>query len=103
MSAHIALPALGGDSTTPATLRQDVMTGLLRDSLGFTGLAITDALTMQGIGKGYTIEESVVQAVKEDARPWLNAELVQETTQDDQTPGTVRAVSSPPPVPSLSI
>jgi len=64
MSAHIALPALGGDSTTPATLRRDVMTGLLRDSLGFRGLAITDALTMQGIGKGYTIEESVVEAVK---------------------------------------
>lgn len=64
MSAHIALPALGGDSTTPATLRADVMTGLLRDSLGFQGLAITDALTMQGIGKGYTIEESVVQAVR---------------------------------------
>jgi beta-N-acetylhexosaminidase len=64
MSAHIALPALGGDSTTPATLREDVMTGLLRDSLGFKGIAITDALTMQGIGKGYTIEESVVQAVR---------------------------------------
>lgn len=64
MSAHIALPAFGGDSATPATLRHDVMTGLLRDSLGFRGLTITDALTMEGVGKGYTIEESVVQAVK---------------------------------------
>ena len=64
MSAHIALPALGGDSATPATLRHDVMTGLLRDSLGFRGLTITDALTMEGVGKGYSIEESVVQAVK---------------------------------------
>ena len=64
MSAHIALPAIGGDSATPATLRHDVMTGLLRDSLGFRGLTITDALTMEGVGKGYSIEESVVQAVK---------------------------------------
>lgn len=64
MSAHIALPALGGDSTTPATLRPDVMDDLLRDSLGFEGVTITDALSMEGVGKGYTIEESVVQAVK---------------------------------------
>jgi beta-N-acetylhexosaminidase len=63
MSAHIALPALGGDSTTPATLRPDVMDALLRDSLGFRGVTITDALSMEGVGKGYTIEESVVRAI----------------------------------------
>ncbi len=64
MSAHIALPAIGGDSTTPATLRPDVMRALLRDSLGFSGVTITDALSMEGVGKGYSIEESVVQAIK---------------------------------------
>lgn len=64
MSAHIALPALGGDSATPATLRRDVMRDLLRDSLGFRGVTITDALSMEGVGKGYTIEESVVQAIR---------------------------------------
>ena len=64
MSAHIALPALGGDSATPATLRPDVMRDLLRDSLGFRGVTITDALSMEGVGKGYTIEESVVQAIR---------------------------------------
>jgi beta-N-acetylhexosaminidase len=63
MSSHIALPALGGDSTTPATLRQDVMDALLRDSLSFRGLTITDALSMEGVGKGYTIEESVVRSI----------------------------------------
>ena len=64
MSAHIALPALGGDSVTPATLRPDVMNALLRDSLGFRGVTITDALSMEGVGKGYTIEESVVQSIR---------------------------------------
>ena len=64
MSAHIALPALGGDSATPATLRPDVMTDLLRDSLGFRGVTITDALSMEGVGKGYSIEESVVQSIR---------------------------------------
>jgi beta-N-acetylhexosaminidase len=64
MSAHIALPALGGDSTTPATVRPDVIRSLLRDSLNFKGLTITDALSMQGVGKGYTIDQSSVLALK---------------------------------------
>ncbi|MGH7679911.1 MAG: glycoside hydrolase family 3 protein [Gemmatimonadaceae bacterium] len=63
MSSHIALPALGGDSTTPATLRPDVMDALLRDSLKFRGVTITDALSMEGVGKGYSIEESVVRSI----------------------------------------
>jgi beta-N-acetylhexosaminidase len=67
MTAHIALPAVQGDSTTPATLAPRIITGLLRDSLHFTGLAITDAMTMGGIGKGYSTEESSVLAVQSGA------------------------------------
>ena len=67
MTAHIALPAIAGDSTTPATLSPRIITGLLRDSLGFRGVAITDAMTMEGIGKGYTTEQSSVLAVKAGA------------------------------------
>jgi beta-N-acetylhexosaminidase len=67
MTAHIALPAVEGDSTTPATLAPKIITGLLRDTLGFKGTAITDAMTMGGIGKGYTTEESSVLAVQAGA------------------------------------
>lgn len=67
MSAHIALPALEGDSTTPATLAPRIMTTLLRDSLHFRGVAITDAMTMDGVGKGYGVEESSILAVKAGA------------------------------------
>ena len=67
MTAHIALPAISGDSTTPATLSPRIITGLLRDSLGFRGVAITDAMTMEGVGKGYTTEQSSVLAVKAGA------------------------------------
>lgn len=63
MTAHVALPAIGGDST-PATLRPAIMSGLLRDSLGFRGLTVTDALTMQGIGDGYTNDVAVVRALQ---------------------------------------
>ena len=37
MSAHVAVPALTGDATLPATLSRAVMTDLLRDELGFDG------------------------------------------------------------------
>jgi beta-N-acetylhexosaminidase len=67
MSAHIALPALQGDSTTPATLTPRIMTGLLRDTLHFRGVSITDALTMEGVGKGYTTEQSTILALKAGA------------------------------------
>lgn len=67
MSAHIAFPALEGDSTTPATLAPSIMTGLLRDSLGFRGVAITDAMSMDGVGKGYGVAESSILAVKAGA------------------------------------
>ena len=64
MSAHIALPAIEGDSSTPATLAPRIMTGVLRDTLGFRGVTITDAMTMDGVGKGYGVEESSVLAVQ---------------------------------------
>jgi len=67
MTAHIALPAVEGDSTTPATLAPRIITGVLRDSLKFHGVAITDAMTMEGVGKGYTVDESSVMAVKAGA------------------------------------
>lgn len=67
MTAHIALPAVTGDSSVPATLSPPIITNLLRDTLGFRGTAITDAMTMEGIGKGYTTEQSSVLAVKAGA------------------------------------
>jgi beta-N-acetylhexosaminidase len=67
MTAHIALPAIEGDSTTPATLAPRIITDLLRDTLGFHGVAITDAMTMEGVGKGYSTEQSSVLAIQAGA------------------------------------
>jgi len=66
MSAHIALPAVAGDST-PATLVPAVITGLLRDTLGFRGLVVTDAMDMRGIGAGYSVEASAIRAIQAGA------------------------------------
>ncbi len=46
LTAHVAYPALG--STNPATMAPEVLTELLRLELGFTGLAVTDAMNMSG-------------------------------------------------------
>lgn len=62
MTAHIALPAIGRD-TVPATLVPGIVSGLLRDTLHFRGLTVTDALSMEGVGKGYSVERSAVLAV----------------------------------------
>ena len=62
MSAHIAVPGLTGDSTRPATLSADVITGVLRDSLGFRGMIVTDALNMGGIVNAYGGGEGAVLA-----------------------------------------
>lgn len=61
MSAHIALPAL--DSTgRPSTLAPPILTGILRDSLGFGGLVVTDALNMAGVTSTYGAGEAAVLA-----------------------------------------
>ena len=61
MSAHIALPAESG-LPTPATLVPAVLTGMLRDSLHFKGVIVTDALNMGGIVTGYGAGEAAVLA-----------------------------------------
>lgn len=61
MSAHIALPAITGNDD-PGTLSRAVLTGMLRDSLKFKGLVVTDALTMGAIVSKYGAGEATVRA-----------------------------------------
>ncbi|NMC41057.1 MAG: serine hydrolase [Bacteroidales bacterium] len=51
MPGHLAVPALTGDNKTPVTLSPGVLTGLLKNDLGFKGLVISDAMNMGGITK----------------------------------------------------
>lgn len=62
MSYHGKIMALDPDN--PGTLSRKVMTGLLRETLGFDGVSFTDALEMQAIGKTYGAEESVIRALE---------------------------------------
>jgi beta-N-acetylhexosaminidase len=49
MSAHIALPGIDSGNTRAASLSPSIVTGVLRDSLGFHGIVVTDALNMGGV------------------------------------------------------
>src|SRR5438093_8654239 len=60
MSAHIAFPSFTGDA--PATLSSAMLTGVLRDSLKFKGLVVTDALQMGAIVAKYGAGEAAVRA-----------------------------------------
>jgi beta-N-acetylhexosaminidase len=53
MSAHIALPAIDPGQLRPGTVAPNVLTGILRDSLGFRGMVVTDALNMAGVADAY--------------------------------------------------
>ncbi len=63
MVGHISLPEVTGEDT-PGCLSYDIATGLLRDQLGFEGLAVTDSLSMQAITDAYTSGETAVLAVQ---------------------------------------
>ena len=63
MSAHLAVPALDPAPGVPATLSAPIMTGLLREKMGFKGLIVTDALEMAGVTNTYTTEEAALRAI----------------------------------------
>ncbi|OYO14296.1 beta-N-acetylhexosaminidase [Enemella evansiae] len=63
MTAHLVMPAFD-DSGDPATLSKPVITGLLRGELGYDGVVITDALTMQGVREKYGDAEVAVRALE---------------------------------------
>lgn len=71
MTAHILVPALD-DSGDPATLSRPVVTGLLREHLGYDGVVVTDALDMAGVRTKYGDDRVPVLALKAGVDQLLN-------------------------------
>lgn len=61
MSTHIVLAAV--DPTRPASLSKPVLTGILRDKLGFNGVIITDGIYMHSLA-AYGLDQIAVDAVE---------------------------------------
>jgi beta-N-acetylhexosaminidase len=67
MTAHVAYPELDSASLVPATLSKPILTGLLREELGFNRVIITDSMGMGAITANYSPGEAAVMAVEAGA------------------------------------
>lgn len=63
MVGHIAVPNILGDYT-PATLSEQMITGYLREELGYDGVVITDAMRMGAIVNYYDSAQAVVMVLQ---------------------------------------
>ncbi len=57
MAAHLYIPALDSTPNLASSLSKKVITGLLKEKLGFDGLVISDALNMSGVANYYSAGE----------------------------------------------
>ena len=66
MTAHVLVPAL--DEQRPATLSRRIVTGLLREELGYDGVILSDDLEMKAIASEYAVPEAAVLAIEAGLR-----------------------------------
>ena len=66
MVAHVTVPALDPEPNRVATTSKAIVTGLLREDMGFKGIVVTDALDMAGLTRLYAkdIGRAAVESFK---------------------------------------
>jgi beta-N-acetylhexosaminidase len=62
MTAHVLVPSL--DERQPATLSRPIVTGLLRDELGFRGVILSDDLEMKALSDHTAVPSGAVRAIE---------------------------------------
>lgn len=87
MVGHINAPALTGGDTVPASISEEVITGVLREELGYDGIVITDAMDMGAISEYYESDVAAIMALKAGADMVLVPEKFEEAYE-----GVIRAV-----------
>jgi beta-glucosidase-like glycosyl hydrolase len=88
MTAHLTVPALEPENI-PATVSSKIITGVLRDELGFHGLVVTDAMEMQGLAAMFDTAEASVRAIQAGADV-----LLMPKRAEDAIRGVVAAVEN---------
>lgn len=63
MIAHLYIPNLDSTPNLASTLSKPIVTGILREEMGFDGLVFTDAMTMEGVAKFFKPGEMDVKAL----------------------------------------
>jgi len=89
MTAHILVPAL--DPKFPASISKSIVTGLLRNEIGYRGLILTDDLEMKGISDSHPPEKSASMAISagNDAVLVCSGDLVLENRVFDSISGAI--------------
>ncbi|WEK69284.1 MAG: glycoside hydrolase family 3 N-terminal domain-containing protein [Candidatus Chryseobacterium colombiense] len=64
MVAHLYVPSLESGKGIPASVSKNIITGLLKEKLGYKGLIITDALNMGAVANKYNPGELDAMAFK---------------------------------------
>jgi beta-N-acetylhexosaminidase len=90
MVTHDILHAI--DGSAPSTLSYKVVTGILRDELGFQGVVMTDSLTMQGLTAFYTESQAAALAVEAGCDLLMGASTPQDVASMIQ--GIKQAIAS---------
>ncbi len=67
MTAHVTFPALDPTQGLPATLSKPVLTGLLREEMGYAGVIVTDSLAMRALADRWGFAEATVLSVQAGA------------------------------------
>ena len=80
MAAHISAPKVTGDDT-PTSLSKTMVTDILREKMGYTGLVVTDAMNMGAITEEYTSAEAAVKALQAGVDVVLMPENYQQAYQ----------------------
>ncbi len=65
MTSHILYPGI--DSNYPATLSSAILTDLLRNTMGFTGVVLTDSMNMGAMRNHYSPADAAVRALQAGA------------------------------------
>ena len=63
MTSHILFPQIEPENV-PATMSRRIMTGLLREKLGFNGIIVSDCMEMAAIRANYGVTEGTLAAFK---------------------------------------
>lgn len=63
MVAHMNIPSLDPAPNIPSSISRPIVTGILREELGFRGLTVTDAMDMNGVKKFFPNGEADVMAI----------------------------------------
>jgi len=67
MTAHVAFPAIEADPALPATLSHAVLTGLLRQEMGYDGVIVSDCLEMAAIADGIGVAAGALATLRAGA------------------------------------